>query len=54
VLGEKWPVSEVTNNLDTELFGGLPIGNFQIDADVEAAIVAFFKTLMDGFAPSQE
>jgi len=31
-------------------FEGLPIGDFQLDAEAEAAVVAFMKTLSDGYS----
>jgi hypothetical protein len=37
----------VNRNLNDELFEGLPIGDFQLDAEAEAAVVAFLKTLTD-------
>jgi cytochrome c peroxidase len=47
VPGAAWPEPEVNRNLNDELFEGLPIGDFQLDAEAEAAIVAFLKTLTD-------
>jgi len=44
-----WPEPEVDRNLNDELFEGLPIGNFELDAEAEAAVVAFLKTLSDGY-----
>jgi cytochrome c peroxidase len=44
-----WPEPEVNRNLNEELFEGLPIGNFELDAEEEAAIVEFLKTLSDGY-----
>jgi cytochrome c peroxidase len=46
-----WTTPEVDRNLNDELFEGLPIGNFELDADAEAAIVAFLKTISDGYKP---
>ena len=46
-----WPEPEVDRNLNDDLFEGLPIGNFELDAEAEAAIVAFLKTLSDGYTP---
>jgi cytochrome c peroxidase len=46
-----WAPPEVDRNLNDELFEGLPIGGFELDADAEAAIVAFLKTLSDGYKP---
>jgi cytochrome c peroxidase len=42
-----WAPPEVNRNLNDELFEGLKIGDFQLDAEAEAAIVAFLKTLTD-------
>jgi cytochrome c peroxidase len=42
-----WPPPEFPFNLNTELFEGLPIGNFELDEEAEAAVVAFLKTLTD-------
>ena len=42
-----WPSPEFPFNLNTELFEGLPIGNFELDEEAEAAVVAFLKTLTD-------
>ena len=47
VPGAVWPEPEVNRNLNDELFEGLPIGDFQMDAEAEAAVVAFLKTLSD-------
>ena len=44
-----WPEPEVERNLNIEEFEGLLIGDFQLDAEAEAAIVAFMKTLSDGY-----
>jgi cytochrome c peroxidase len=44
---EGWAPPEVDRNLNDDLFEGLPIGNFELDAEAEAAIVAFLKTLTD-------
>jgi cytochrome c peroxidase len=51
VVEENWPAPEVSSNLNNELFEGLLIGNFHLDAEAEAAIVAFLKTLTDGYVP---
>jgi cytochrome c peroxidase len=48
---EGWPAPEVERNVNRELFEGLPMGNFELDAEAEAAIVAFLKTLSDGYRP---
>ncbi|MHB8955657.1 MAG: cytochrome-c peroxidase [Pirellulaceae bacterium] len=49
VATEDWPPPEVPYNLNVELFEGHPIGDFHLDAEAEAAIVAFLKTLTDGY-----
>jgi cytochrome c peroxidase len=46
-----WPQPEVDRNLNDDLFEGKPIGNFELDAEAEAAIVAFLRTLSDGYMP---
>jgi cytochrome c peroxidase len=46
---EGWPPPEVPYNLNDELFEGVPIGDLELDAEAEAAIVAFLETLNDGF-----
>jgi cytochrome c peroxidase len=48
-----WPEPEVNRNLNEELFEGLPIGNFELDEEGEAAVVAFLKTLTDGYQPDR-
>jgi len=47
VPGAGWAPPEVPRNLNDELFEGRPIGDFGLDADAEAAIVAFLMTLTD-------
>jgi cytochrome c peroxidase len=49
VPGEKWAPPEVPVNVNRELFEGKPMGNFGLDREDEAAIVAFLKTLNDGW-----
>ncbi|MHB8866226.1 MAG: cytochrome-c peroxidase [Pirellulaceae bacterium] len=49
VATEDWPPPEVPYNLNDESFNGHPIGDFHLDAEAEAAIVAFLKTLTDGY-----
>jgi cytochrome c peroxidase len=49
-----WPAPEVSQNLNTELFTGKPIGDFELDADAEAAVVEFLKTLTDGWKPKKK
>jgi cytochrome c peroxidase len=51
VPGMGWAPPEVPYNLNDDLFEGKPIGDFGLDADDEAAIVAFLKTLSDGYKP---
>jgi len=47
VPGAGWAPPEYPENLNVELFEGKPIGNFELDVEAEAAIVAFLKTLTD-------
>jgi cytochrome c peroxidase len=47
---KEWPAPEVGRNLNVELFEGLPIGNFELDQEAEEAIVAFLRTLSDGYS----
>ncbi|MHC1764794.1 MAG: cytochrome-c peroxidase [Verrucomicrobiia bacterium] len=44
---EEWPAPEVAENVNTD-----ELGNLGLTADEEAAIVAFLKTLSDGYVPS--
>jgi cytochrome c peroxidase len=46
-----WAAPEVPENVNQELFEGVPLGDFQLDAEAEAAIVAFLRTLSDGYVP---
>jgi cytochrome c peroxidase len=41
-----WPAPEVAENVNTD-----ELGNLGLTAEEEAAIVAFMKTLSDGFEP---
>ena len=41
-----WPAAEVTDNVNKE-----ELGDLKLTADEEAAIVAFMKTLSDGYVP---
>jgi cytochrome c peroxidase len=43
---ETWPAPEVPENVNTD-----ELGNLGLTADEEAAIVAFMKTLTDGYGP---
>jgi cytochrome c peroxidase len=54
IASENWPPPEVPYNLNDELFEGHPIGNFQLTPEAEASIVAFLKTLTDGFVPQKK
>jgi cytochrome c peroxidase len=47
VPGAGWAPPEVNRNLNDELFEGKPIGDFGLDAEAEATIVAFLRTLTD-------
>ena len=49
VPSENWPSPEVPWNVNREIFEGVPLGNLQLDPEAEEAIVAFLKTLSDGF-----
>jgi cytochrome c peroxidase len=49
LTGANWPPPEFPFNLNDELFEGLPIGDFQLAEDDVDAIVAFLKTLTDGY-----
>jgi cytochrome c peroxidase len=44
---EGWPPPEVDRNVNRDILEGVPLGNLQLDAEAEAAIVAFMKTLTD-------
>jgi cytochrome c peroxidase len=43
---DPWPPPEVPENVNTD-----ELGNLGLTADEEAAIVAFLKTLTDGYLP---
>ncbi|MCX8091164.1 MAG: cytochrome C [Verrucomicrobiae bacterium] len=47
----KWPPPEVPFNVNRDLLEGVPLGNLGLSAEDEAAIVAFLKTLTDGYVP---
>jgi cytochrome c peroxidase len=47
VPGAGWAPPEVADNVNQEEFEGEPLGDFKLDAEAEAAIVAFLKTLTD-------
>jgi cytochrome c peroxidase len=46
---ENWPAPEVPQNVNREIFEGVPLGDFQLDLEAERAIVAFLGTLSDGY-----
>jgi cytochrome c peroxidase len=54
VKSAKWPPPEHSGNLNTELFNGKPLGNLGLSKEEEAAIVAFMKTLSDGWTPPKK
>ena len=45
-MGEPWPAPEVAENVNTD-----ELGDLGLDAEDEAALVAFMKTLSDGYMP---
>lgn len=47
VASEGWAPPEVDRNVNREIFEGVPLGNLQLSAEQEAAIVAFLETLTD-------
>jgi cytochrome c peroxidase len=49
VPAENWPPPEVPQNVNRELFEGVPLGDLQLDQQAEDAIVAFLRTLSDGW-----
>jgi len=44
-----WPPPEVDRNVNRDLLEGVPLGNLELDQEAEDAIVAFLKTLTDGY-----
>jgi len=46
---EGWPPPEVDRNVNREILAGVPLGNLELDEQAEDAIVAFLKTLSDGY-----
>lgn len=44
-----WPAPEVGVNVNSELLTGKPLGNLELTEEQEDAIVAFLKTLSDGY-----
>jgi cytochrome c peroxidase len=53
VPGAGWAPPEVDRNVNRDIFEGVPLGDFELDAEDEAAIVAFLKTLTDGYQRSR-
>ncbi|MHC5112092.1 MAG: cytochrome-c peroxidase [Planctomycetota bacterium] len=47
VVSENWPPPEVPENVNREILEGVPLGDLELTAEDEAAIVAFLKTLTD-------
>jgi len=47
VAEENWAPPEVDRNVNREIFEGVPLGNFELAPEDEAATVAFLKTLTD-------
>ena len=52
VPAEGWAPPEVPQNVSTIVLEGVPLGDLQLDAEAEAAIVAFLATLSDGHQPA--
>jgi cytochrome c peroxidase len=48
---EEWPPPEVDENVNREIFEGVPLGNLELDEEAEDATVEFLKTLSDGYKP---
>ena len=46
---ENWPPPEVDRNVNRDILEGVPLGNLELDQEAEDAIVAFLRTLTDGF-----
>jgi cytochrome c peroxidase len=51
VAEENWPPPEVEENVNREIFEGVPLGNLELDEEAEDATVEFLKTLSDGYKP---
>ncbi|MHC5026091.1 MAG: cytochrome-c peroxidase [Planctomycetota bacterium] len=49
VPSENWAPPEVDVNVNSDILEGVPLGNLELDPEAEAAIVAFLKTLTDGY-----
>jgi cytochrome c peroxidase len=50
VASAGWAPPEVSANVNRDLFEGKPMGGFELTAEAEASIVAFLRTLSDGYA----
>ena len=46
---ENWPAPEVDRNVNRDILEGVPLGNLELEEEDEDAIVAFLRTLSDGF-----
>ncbi len=49
VAEENWPPPEVDRNVNRDILEGVPLGNLELSEEAEDAIVAFLRTLSDGF-----
>ena len=49
VADENWPPPEVDRNVNRDILEGVPLGNLELTEEDEDAIVAFLRTLSDGF-----
>jgi cytochrome c peroxidase len=54
VPSEGWDPPEVAQNVNRDLLEGVPLGNLELDAHAEAALVAFLGTLSDGWTPPRD
>ncbi len=54
VVEENWPPPEVPENVNREIFEGVPLGNLQLSEEAEDAIVEFLKTLTDADMKSKK
>ncbi len=50
VPGENWPPPEVDRNVNRDILEGVPVGNLELDAEAEEALVELLKALNDGFS----
>jgi cytochrome c peroxidase len=53
VAAANWPPPEVDRNVLRAPFGGEPLGDLKLSPEIERAIVAFMKTLDDGYSKSK-